>query len=97
MRLADVDAAPTNAPASASGGSLFAQDGRLLRKGGEGHVTEPAPARGRTSVQPTLRGTGLEFHDVVTELYFARERIAAPEAENAVLRARLEAAEEQDG
>ncbi|MGQ5574347.1 MULTISPECIES: hypothetical protein [unclassified Streptomyces] len=34
-----------------------------------------------------------EFHDAVMELYFARKRIAALEAENAELRARLEAAE----
>lgn len=37
-----------------------------------------------------------EFHDAVMELYFARKRIAALEAENAELRARLEAAEKQD-
>ncbi|UYQ61937.1 hypothetical protein [Streptomyces peucetius] len=36
-----------------------------------------------------------EFRDAVTELYFARKRIAILEAENAVLRARLtEQAEE---
>ncbi|GAA4128008.1 hypothetical protein GCM10022285_14020 [Streptomyces tunisiensis] len=34
-----------------------------------------------------------EFHDAVMELYFARKRITALEAENAELRARLEAAE----
>ncbi|MEV6179517.1 hypothetical protein ACIHAR_17345 [Streptomyces sp. NPDC052016] len=36
-----------------------------------------------------------EFHDAVMELYFARKRIALLEAENAELRARLEAAEQQ--
>jgi hypothetical protein len=33
-----------------------------------------------------------EFRDAVTELYFARKRIAVLEAENAALRARLAAA-----
>ncbi|MEW2075660.1 hypothetical protein ACFZAG_05890 [Streptomyces sp. NPDC012403] len=37
-----------------------------------------------------------EFHDAVMELYFARKRISALEAENAELRARLEAAEKTD-
>ncbi|MER6621256.1 hyaluronoglucosaminidase [Streptomyces sp. NPDC000931] len=36
VRLADVDAVPTNAPASAGGGSLYAQDGKLFWKGGDG-------------------------------------------------------------
>lgn len=35
-----------------------------------------------------------EFRDAVTELYFARKRIAALEAENAALRARLAATTE---
>jgi hypothetical protein len=34
-----------------------------------------------------------EFHDAVMELYFARKRIAHLEAENAGLKARLEAPE----
>ncbi|NWF30273.1 hypothetical protein HW130_29145 [Streptomyces sp. PKU-EA00015] len=38
-----------------------------------------------------------EFHDAVMELYFARKRIAHLEAENAELRARLEAAETKSG
>ncbi|NGO42995.1 hypothetical protein [Streptomyces ureilyticus] len=37
-----------------------------------------------------------EFHDAVMELYFARKRIAVLEAENAELRARLEAAAQTD-
>ncbi|MFE9138859.1 hyaluronoglucosaminidase [Streptomyces sp. NPDC007355] len=44
VRLADVPAAPTNAPAAAGGGSLFSQDGKLFWKGGSGTVTEVAPA-----------------------------------------------------
>ncbi|CAM5342263.1 hypothetical protein [Streptomyces aurantiogriseus] len=35
-----------------------------------------------------------EFHDAVMELYFARKRIAVLEAENADLKARLAAAEQ---
>ncbi|MFF2775995.1 hypothetical protein ACFVU3_13900 [Streptomyces sp. NPDC058052] len=38
-----------------------------------------------------------EFHDAVMELYFARKRIAHLEAENAQLRARLEAVETTSG
>ncbi|WP_411073292.1 hypothetical protein [Streptomyces sp. cmx-4-25] len=37
-----------------------------------------------------------EFRDAVTELYFARKRIAVLEAENAELRARLTAAEQRE-
>lgn len=37
-----------------------------------------------------------EFRDAVTELYFARKRIAVLEAENAALRARLAAATRAD-
>jgi len=37
-----------------------------------------------------------EFHDAVMELYFARKRIAVLEAENAELRASLEAAAQTD-
>ncbi|GKQ37551.1 hypothetical protein [Streptomyces sp. A012304] len=37
-----------------------------------------------------------EFQDAVLELYFARKRMVALEAENAELRARLAAAERQD-
>ncbi|GAB2978796.1 hypothetical protein GCM10023080_050090 [Streptomyces pseudoechinosporeus] len=37
-----------------------------------------------------------EFHDAVMELYFARKRIAVLEAENAELRARVEAAVQTD-
>jgi hypothetical protein len=44
VRLADVPAAPTNAPAAAGGGSLFSQDGKLFWQGGNGTVTEVAPA-----------------------------------------------------
>ncbi|MFD7130522.1 hyaluronoglucosaminidase [Streptomyces sp. NPDC059894] len=44
VRLADVAAVPTNAPAAAGGGSLYAQDGALFWKGGDGTVTEVAPA-----------------------------------------------------
>ncbi|WP_181139517.1 hypothetical protein [Streptomyces sp. Ru71] len=38
-----------------------------------------------------------EFHDAVMELYFARKRIVALEAENAELKARLAAAEQREG
>ncbi|MGW2045643.1 hyaluronoglucosaminidase [Streptomyces sp. NPDC001858] len=44
VRLADVAAKPTNAPAAAGGGSLFAQDGKLFWKGSAGTVTQLAPA-----------------------------------------------------
>ncbi|MFE9439788.1 hypothetical protein ACFYO2_12355, partial [Streptomyces sp. NPDC006602] len=37
-----------------------------------------------------------EFHGAVMELYFARKRINALEAENTELKARLAAAEEND-
>ncbi|MGI5195238.1 hypothetical protein ACQEVY_16605 [Streptomyces sp. CA-288835] len=40
-------------------------------------------------VQLTPEELVSEFHDAVMELYFARKRIAALEAENAALRARL--------
>ena len=56
---------------------------------------------GRTGVkgvemQLTPEELVAEFHDAVMELYFARKRIAVLEAENAELRARLEAAAETD-
>lgn len=38
-----------------------------------------------------------EFHDAVMELYFARKRIVALEAENAELKARLATAEQREG
>ncbi|MFI6035420.1 hyaluronoglucosaminidase [Streptomyces sp. NPDC051315] len=44
VRLADVDAVPNNAPAAAGGGSLYAQDGKLFWKGGNGTVTQLASA-----------------------------------------------------
>ncbi|OKK13618.1 hyaluronoglucosaminidase [Streptomyces sp. CB02400] len=40
LRLADVDSVPTNAPAAAGGGSLYAQGGKLFWKGGDG---KPVP------------------------------------------------------
>ncbi|WP_461064690.1 hyaluronoglucosaminidase [Streptomyces pseudoechinosporeus] len=43
VRLADVESAPINAPASAGGGSLYAQNGALYWKGGNGTVTQVAP------------------------------------------------------
>ncbi|MFE9444103.1 hypothetical protein ACFYO2_35135 [Streptomyces sp. NPDC006602] len=42
MRLADVDAEPTNAPAAAGGGSLYAKDGKLYWKGVGGTPTRLA-------------------------------------------------------
>lgn len=42
LRLADVDSVPTNAPAAAGGGSLYAQDGKLFWKGGNGTPTRLA-------------------------------------------------------
>ncbi|MGW0823096.1 hyaluronoglucosaminidase [Streptomyces sp. NPDC002845] len=44
VRLADVSAVPTNAPAALGGGSLYAQDGALYWKGGNGKVTQVASA-----------------------------------------------------
>ncbi|MCX4697237.1 hyaluronoglucosaminidase [Streptomyces sp. NBC_01352] len=44
VRLANVAAVPNNAPAYAGGGSLYAQDGKLFWKGGDGTKTELAPA-----------------------------------------------------
>jgi hypothetical protein len=42
-------------------------------------------------VQLTPEELVSEFHDAVMELYFARKRIVALEAENAALRSRLAA------
>jgi hypothetical protein len=47
-------------------------------------------------VQLTPEQLVSEFHDAVMELYFARKRINALEAENTELKARLAAAEEND-
>ncbi|MCX4856080.1 hyaluronoglucosaminidase [Streptomyces canus] len=44
VRLADVTATPSNAPAALGGGSLYAQGGALYWKGGSGKVTLLAPA-----------------------------------------------------
>jgi hypothetical protein len=44
-----------------------------------------------TTMQLTPEELVAEFHDAVMELYFARKRIAALEAENAALMARLTA------
>ncbi|MEU6354251.1 hyaluronoglucosaminidase [Streptomyces sp. NPDC047072] len=44
VRLADVTAAPSNAPAALGGGSLYAQNGALYWKGGSGTVTQIASA-----------------------------------------------------
>lgn len=42
VRLADVDTEPSNAPAAAGGGSLYAQDGKLFWKGINGTPTQLA-------------------------------------------------------
>ncbi|MFF3333470.1 hyaluronoglucosaminidase [Streptomyces sp. NPDC002888] len=42
VRLADVDEVPSNAPAAAGGGSLYAQDGKLFWKGANGTPTQLA-------------------------------------------------------
>ncbi|MFI2432723.1 hyaluronoglucosaminidase [Streptomyces sp. NPDC018693] len=44
VRLADVTAVPTNAPAALGGGSLYARNGALYWKGGNGTVTQVASA-----------------------------------------------------
>ncbi|MDH6439177.1 type IV secretory pathway TrbL component [Streptomyces sp. SAI-144] len=44
VRLANTAAEPSNAPADLGGGSLYAQNGALFWKGGNGKVTELAPA-----------------------------------------------------
>ncbi|MFE0450605.1 hyaluronoglucosaminidase [Streptomyces sp. NPDC058914] len=44
VRLANVTAVPSNAPAALGGGSLYAQDGALYWKGGNGTPTRIAPA-----------------------------------------------------
>ncbi|WP_019063306.1 hypothetical protein [Streptomyces prunicolor] len=44
VRLANVTAEPTNAPAAAGGGSLYARDGKLFWKGSAGAVTQLASA-----------------------------------------------------
>lgn len=44
VRLANVTAEPSNAPAALGGGSLYAQNGALYWKGGNGTVTRLAPA-----------------------------------------------------
>jgi hypothetical protein len=44
VRLANIAAEPSNAPADLGGGSLYAQNGALFWKGGNGKVTELAPA-----------------------------------------------------
>ncbi|WP_405554584.1 hypothetical protein OHV08_11730 [Streptomyces canus] len=44
VRLADVTATPSNAPAALGGGSRYAQGGALYWKGGSGKPTLLAPA-----------------------------------------------------
>ncbi|MER5769356.1 hypothetical protein [Streptomyces sp. NPDC001985] len=47
-------------------------------------------------MQLTTEELVTEFHDAVMELHFARKRVAALEAENTALRARLAEPEQPD-